>query len=451
MFSILYSAIVLELLTSIGVFGALVAQNMFTNSAAGWYVGLDWTAIYTYAISIFSIITCFILALAGLARRASGSCQCCFHLFNPFGIFVIALLHSILWIVIAGFSYRNPLPIKYPCNIFHHLQRNLQRLSFISGKTIIEEDGFLVGICQSSKAFLVLAGIGLGLWIVILISSCGAMVAGLGSTKKDTSSKSSQRSLHSALSQLKKIGKNTQPLTVPLSYPNGYHYDYPLHKSPSNLAEPINAAQTTHLGYQANRCLNKKSNNNMQNIRTPKETTIKKANVVYNTSSPTSSYQCPLHCVYNSGFNQQQQIQANRKEHIINSTSSISNLQNDNVNIKHDYPKHIKPNNAFETDGYSRDISPPPVLSNKVNQQCFYKPHVPYKTLMHLPINGTDVSNDITDVENEHSKQIDIHYKLDNCYEYASHNCHNRPQSALHNTVPTHKQHGKQSFSHGTN
>ncbi|KAJ2763968.1 hypothetical protein IWQ56_004659 [Coemansia nantahalensis] len=137
-----------------GTFGALVAQNLFTNSAAGWSIRLDWTAIYTYVVSMVSVIASFCLAVGALTRGAPAERRRCTLLFNPFAIFVMAFVFSILWVVIAGFAYRNPLPMKYPCDIFRHLRNSLQMLGIMSGKSLVEEGGLLVGICQSSKAFL---------------------------------------------------------------------------------------------------------------------------------------------------------------------------------------------------------------------------------------------------------------------------------------------------------
>ncbi|KAJ1735762.1 hypothetical protein LPJ61_000359 [Coemansia biformis] len=154
MFAVLFAAIVLELLASMGTFGALVAQNLFTNSAAGWYVRLDWTAVYAYVVSMLSVIFSFSLAIGGLTRGSPAGQRRCSLLFNPFGIFVLAFVFSILWVIIAGSAYRNPLPMKYPCDIFRHLRNSLQMLGIMSGKSLIEEGGLLVGICQSSKAFL---------------------------------------------------------------------------------------------------------------------------------------------------------------------------------------------------------------------------------------------------------------------------------------------------------
>ncbi|KAJ1656424.1 hypothetical protein GGF38_004581, partial [Coemansia sp. RSA 25] len=142
-----------------GTFGALVAQNLYTNSAAGWYVRLDWTAVYTYAVSILSVIVTFGMAVGALTRGATGSKRQCSMLFNPFGLFIFGFIFSVLYVVIAGFAYRNPLPMKYPCDIFRHLRGSLEMLGLVSGRSLIEEGGLLVGICQSSKAFLVLAGI----------------------------------------------------------------------------------------------------------------------------------------------------------------------------------------------------------------------------------------------------------------------------------------------------
>ncbi|KAJ2777727.1 hypothetical protein H4R18_004993 [Coemansia javaensis] len=144
MFAVLFSAVVLELLASMGTFGALAAQNLFTNSAAGWYVRLDWTAVYTYAVSMLSVIVSFSLALGGLTRSAPPGKRCCSLLFSPLAIFVTAFVFSILWVVIVGSAYRNPLPMKYPCDIFRHLRGSLQMLGLVSGRSLIDEgaDGY---------------------------------------------------------------------------------------------------------------------------------------------------------------------------------------------------------------------------------------------------------------------------------------------------------------------
>ncbi|KAI7830963.1 hypothetical protein BX661DRAFT_180383, partial [Kickxella alabastrina] len=188
MFAVMFLAIALELIASMGSFGALVAQNMYTNSAAGWYVRLDWTAVYSYAVTVLSIIASFSFTVGAIVRNASGNKRTCAAWFNQFAIFLLSFVMSVLWVVIAGFAYRNPLPMRYPCNIFQHLRGSLEMLGLASGKSLVEEGGLLVGICQSSKAFLVLAGIGLGLWILILVLSCVAMVTGLEPPKKKASS-----------------------------------------------------------------------------------------------------------------------------------------------------------------------------------------------------------------------------------------------------------------------
>ncbi|KAJ1642667.1 hypothetical protein LPJ64_005503, partial [Coemansia asiatica] len=135
--------VVLELIASMGTFGALVAQNLYTNSAAGWYIRLDWTAVYTYAVSIFSILISFSLTVGALARNASDSKRTCSGWFNPFAIFLTSFILSVLWVVIAGFAYRNPLPMRYPCDIFRHLRGSLEMLGLTSGKSLVEEGGLL--------------------------------------------------------------------------------------------------------------------------------------------------------------------------------------------------------------------------------------------------------------------------------------------------------------------
>ncbi|KAI8324997.1 hypothetical protein GQ54DRAFT_36182 [Martensiomyces pterosporus] len=199
LFSVLFFIIILQLLASMGTFGALVAQNVYTNSAAGWYVRLDWTAVYTYVVTIFSSIFSFLLMIGGLTRGAPGGAKYCSSLFHPFALFVFSFIFSVLWVVIAGFAYRNPLPMRYPCDIFRHLRRNLEMLGLASGKSLVEEGGLLVGICQASKAFLVLTGIGLGLWVLILVLSCGAMTTGFDSPHKGGAAYGSRRSLRSVL------------------------------------------------------------------------------------------------------------------------------------------------------------------------------------------------------------------------------------------------------------
>ncbi|KAJ2744362.1 hypothetical protein GGI20_003019 [Coemansia sp. BCRC 34301] len=218
MFAVLFLAILLELLASMGTFGALVAQNLYTNSAAGWYVRLDWTAVYTYAVSILSVIITFGMAIGALTRGATGSKRQCSVLFNPFGLFIFGFIFSVLYVVIAGFAYRNPLPMKYPCDIFRHLRGSLEMLGLVSGRSLIEEGGLLVGICQSSKAFLVLAGISLGLWILIFLSSCAAMVTGLDPPKKGSSTHGSHRSLKSVLTSISRQKSSARPPPLSASY-----------------------------------------------------------------------------------------------------------------------------------------------------------------------------------------------------------------------------------------
>lgn len=205
MYAALLLAIGMELLASMGTFGALVAQNLYTRSAAGWDIILDWSAVYTYAVSILSIVACICLAIAAAVGAMPGKKRCCARIFTSVGIFVVAFVFSILYVVIAGVAYRNPLPMKYPCNIFRHLQGSLVRLGLVSGKSLIDVGGLLVGICQSSKAFLILAGISLGFWILILVLACGSMATGLdppSKKKKGGSSYSSHRSISSYISRI---------------------------------------------------------------------------------------------------------------------------------------------------------------------------------------------------------------------------------------------------------
>ncbi|KAJ2338080.1 hypothetical protein GGF43_006959, partial [Coemansia sp. RSA 2618] len=129
----------------------------------------------------------------------------------------------------------------YPCDIFRHLRYSLEMLGMASGKSLIEEGGLLVGICQSSKAFLVLAGIGLGLWIFIMVSSCAAMATGLGPKKKQAESKSSRSSVRSALSRLRRHGMTAQQLPVPATYPEPGAPVHPIARTPSGLAYPPQA------------------------------------------------------------------------------------------------------------------------------------------------------------------------------------------------------------------
>ncbi|KAJ2255539.1 hypothetical protein GGI13_001571 [Coemansia sp. RSA 455] len=91
-------------------------------------------------------------------------------------------------------------------------------LGLVSGKSLIEEGGLLVGICQSSKAFLVLAGISLGLWILIFISSCAAMVTGLDPPKKGSSTHGSHRSLKSVLTSISRQKSSVRPPPLSASY-----------------------------------------------------------------------------------------------------------------------------------------------------------------------------------------------------------------------------------------
>ncbi|KAJ1965356.1 hypothetical protein GGI12_000834 [Dipsacomyces acuminosporus] len=199
MFSTLFTIITFELLASMGTFGALVAQHVYTNSAAGWYVRLDWTVIYTYIVTIFSTIISFFILVGGLTRGTPNGVHYCTCLFHPFMLFVFSFIFSVLWVVIAGFAYRNPLPMKYPCGVFRHLRTSLEMLGLSSGKSLVEEGGLLVGICQSSKAFLVFTGIGLSLWVLTLVLSCAGMTAGLGKPKKADVMPSSRRSIRSVL------------------------------------------------------------------------------------------------------------------------------------------------------------------------------------------------------------------------------------------------------------
>ncbi|KAJ2714791.1 hypothetical protein H4R19_001543 [Coemansia spiralis] len=310
MFAILFAAIVFELLASMGTFGALVAQNLFTNSAAGWYIRLDWTAVYAYVVSMMSVIASFFLAIGALTRGAPAGRRHCSLLFNPFAIFVLAFVFSVLWVVIAGFAYRNPLPMKYPCDIFRHLRNSLQMLGIMSGKSLIEEGGLLVGICQSSKAFLVLTGLGLGFWILILVSSCAAMAVGLGPSKKGATRKDTGSSIRTALSRLHRRGQDAQQLPPPAIYaaagPLPIQHPAPVPQPPAAVHNPAAPA-----------------------VSQPRQTAASRPHASH------SACQCSAHCPYRKHDTQ--------RAPMAGPSGQAANLHS-----------------AFGADGYSRDISPRP-------------------------------------------------------------------------------------------
>ncbi|KAJ1950464.1 hypothetical protein EC988_004378 [Linderina pennispora] len=196
-----------------GTFGALVAQHLYTNSATGWYIHLNWTFVYSYIVTIFSTIIAFFLMLGALVRGTPHAGKYCTCLFHSAGLFLFGFIFSVLWIVIVSFAYRNPLPIHYPCDIFRHLRANLTMLGLSSGKSVIEEGGLLVGICQASKAFLVLAGIGLAFWILIFVLSCVAMTVGLDNPQAKPA-EGSRRSLRSVIT-----GRTRRTVQPPVAVP----------------------------------------------------------------------------------------------------------------------------------------------------------------------------------------------------------------------------------------
>ncbi|KAJ1918403.1 hypothetical protein H4219_002629 [Mycoemilia scoparia] len=158
---ILFGLVVLEFLVSIGTFVGLIIQNVYTNRAIGGPIHLDWTTCYTYAISILSALVCILLAIGGLFRMIPGIGRACFFLFHPVLNFALGVIFSALWIVIAVFIYKDPMPMFYPCGLLKKDWRSGSELEWIGYD--------LVKVCESSKAFLVLAGIGLALWLLIMV------------------------------------------------------------------------------------------------------------------------------------------------------------------------------------------------------------------------------------------------------------------------------------------
>ncbi|KAI9473008.1 hypothetical protein BX667DRAFT_499362 [Coemansia mojavensis] len=432
MFAVLFGAIVLQLLASMGTFGALVAQNLFTNSAAGWYIRLDWTAVYTYAVSILSVIVSFCLAIAGLTRGASGNRGCGF-LFNSFGIFVIAFIFSILWVVIAGFAYRDPLPLQYPCDIYRHLRYSLEMLGMASGKSLVEEGGLLVGICQSSKAFLVLAGIGLGLWIFILVSSCAAIATGGSKSSKQSTSGSSKKSvssIRSALSRLRRHGINTQQLPMPATYARAPESGQ-IARTPSRLAYPAQAAsadQPTSLPL------------NTRYIDRRQATYVRPRPVANSHTKPfqSTTYQCPPSCAYHGNSDN---LQVNDQP--------AQPLRNDNSTVLRTGPEVQAAsglNDAFVTDGYSRDISPRPDQPRSSTKQSPANHPIDDDSREMGHDNNEDVEHGVV-YEHEDGNGYSVRYSPDDGHEYIH---HHPPLSHEHNSQPSRRQRLRQIFTRDT-
>ncbi|KAJ2139537.1 hypothetical protein IW139_000461 [Coemansia sp. RSA 353] len=415
MFGVLFGAIVLELLASMGTFGALVAQNLFTNSASGWYVRLDWTAVYSYAVSIISIIITFSLTLGGLARGASGS-RGCGLLFNPFAIFLLGFIFTVLFVVIAGFAYRNPLPMHYPCDIFRHLRNSLEMLGMASGKSLIEEGGLLVGICQSSKAFLVLSGISLGMWIVITITSCAAMATGVGSKKNVESKESEQSSIRSALSRLRRHGMSTLPMHA--TYPDPKASVRPIAQTPPGLVYP-----------QVPRD---------QPVR-PAEPRVERRNVAYARplqppaqAKTLGNSQCPPNCTFHGTY--QPQYAKNVATH--GSPRQSSALPAGPVTV----PRASNINSAYASDAYSQDTSPRPSPPHHAQ----YTSHSPPKPAN--PIDDSrELGHDANDYEHKNSEYI-AQYSPDG-HEYAEYTHHIPPHPHSPESNPSRRHRLRQIFS----
>ncbi|KAJ2369473.1 hypothetical protein H4S02_005186 [Coemansia sp. RSA 2611] len=428
MFAVLFSAIVLEMLASMGTFGALVAQNLFTNSASGWYVRLDWTAVYSYAVSILSVIITLCLAIGGLARGARGN-RGCGLLFSPFAIFVLGFIFSVLWVVIAGFAYRNPLPMHYPCDIFRHLRNSLEMLGMASGKSLIEEGGLLVGICQSSKAFLVLSGMGLGLWILILVSSCAAMATGLdpkkkadASSKKSTTSRSSGSSIRSALSRLRRHGATAQQLPVPATYPDPRAR--PIARTPSRLAYP----QPTAVRDQASGAAGPK----YEHKRQPAFSRPRQAPATAQPDTqPAAGYPCTANCAYHGTSYQPQYVK--------NAPTSAPPVRRDTgtspiapePHAATTAPRTVNLNSAFASGGYSRDISPRPAP----RPQHEYRQPSPHKAPSDpIDDDSREMGGDIDDEHYDRNGEYPDHYSPEDGHEYDDGYIHH------HHHIPPHPQ-----------
>ncbi|KAJ2121103.1 hypothetical protein IW147_004552 [Coemansia sp. RSA 720] len=432
MFAVLFGVIVLELLASMGTFGALVAQNLFTNSAAGWYVRLDWTAVYSYAVSIISIIVTFSLALGGLARGASGN-RGCGLLFNPFAIFLVGFIFTVLWVVIAGFAYRNPLPMHYPCDIFRHLRYSLEMLGMASGKSLIEEGGLLVGICQSSKAFLVLSGLGLGLWIVIMITSCAAMATGVGAKKNQESKGSSRSSIRSALSRLRRHGVNTQ-LPMPTTYADPKAPLHPIAQTPPGLVYPPQVPRD-------------------QPAR-PAEPRYEKRHVAYARplQSPAQAKtqgasQCPPNCTFHGAMYQPQYAktpvanESSRQPSALPAGPAATMPRASNINI------------AYASDGYSQDTSPRPTSPHHAHE---YTSHSPTKPPTNpIDDDSRELGHDAAGHAYEHDKNSGYiaQYSPDDGHEYAGYMHHHAipPHPHSPESNPSRRHRLRQIFSRDAN
>ncbi|KAI9501629.1 hypothetical protein BX070DRAFT_228161 [Coemansia spiralis] len=426
MFAIVFLAVVLELLASMGTFGALAAQNLYTNSAAGWYIRLDWTAVYAYAVTMLSIIVTLILVIGGLARGASKSGRACGFIFNSAALFIFGFVFSVLWVVIAGFAYRNPLPMKYPCDIFRHLRGSLEMLGLASGKSLIEEGGLLVGICQSSKAFLVLTGLGLGLWILIFVLSCATMITGLNPPGKSASVASSRRSLRSYISSVhqKRHGANQPPLSAnylksgpakPLARP-------PPTATYNRASPPTAIRRGYNTSYDAS-ALNTGEKAMQMAAYAP--------NALQNNTAP-----CPYQCQH--GYAPQQANVASRQAAGKPHSSTPSPLLSvpaeparraapgssaRQVNVLAD------PRNAFSPNGYSRSASPRAIPSSNRNRSGTHHAYQSHQEVIDeagvigneaaLDEENSVLDIDVTENRNNEMSHHHRHYSQDEGNEYA--------------------------------
>ncbi|KAJ2501402.1 hypothetical protein GGH96_001925 [Coemansia sp. RSA 1972] len=280
-------------------------------------------------------------------------------------------------------------------------------LGMASGKSLIEEGGLLVGICQASKAFLVLSGISLGLWIVIMITSCAAMATGVGSKKNQEkgSERSERSSIRSALSRLRRHGINTQ-LPMPATYPDPKAPVHPISQTPPGLVYPPQASRD-------------------QPVR-PVEPRIEKRHVAYArplqspAQAKTQGAQCPPNCTFHSAMYQPQYAKT--------PVSGPPRQPRDLPVGPATAPRASNINSAYASDGYSQDTSPRPTPPHHAQ----YTSHSPPKP----------PTNPIDDDSRELGHDANDHYEHDKNSAYAAQyspdDGHEYEEYMHHHSIPPH-------------